>query len=292
MTPVAGGAATHWQAYGPASALLHSQHSAQTSPFGSQHGAQIPPRSVQRTAHRPHRNVLAAQRGAPQRHTPARFETAKLETSLFEKRRLHGPWVRADVFAEGSPGAPLGSVNLAAARTVAQLRRLLLVELGAPALPQPGYVFVLEPEMVVNDAQERSWPATALGVRVCLRPSSEPAHATEPPFHSLEVRLDNEAVVLEKSSSARARRSARSVLSSRRSCATLCLRAAPLSTGVAGWSRLTAKPRSPPRMLSATPSCCTARWHCDYRRHPCRRRRHYRQHRRHQLHNGHRKHPR
>ena len=75
----------------------------------------------------------------------------------------------------------VGMVNLAAARTVAQVRPLLVAELTPIALPA-RYVFVLENGLEINGRQEEAWPAEALRAGgVCLRATHEDRGAEAAP---------------------------------------------------------------------------------------------------------------
>jgi hypothetical protein len=96
-----------------------------------------------------------------------------LAFSPFPRGAPPSAWLPAEVSVEGANGSPsavVGIVNLAAARTIAQLRPLLSTELTEGALPRQ-YSF-LQSGIEVNSRQEETWPAIALqagGVR--LRPT-------------------------------------------------------------------------------------------------------------------------
>ena len=85
---------------------------------------------------------------------------------------------------------PLGTINLAAARTVGQLREVLLSTLGAERLPTPGFEF-LQAGCALLQSQEEEWPATALRGGLVLSPSADPRHATVPPTRRLEVCIED-----------------------------------------------------------------------------------------------------
>ena len=97
-----------------------------------------------------------------------------LAFSPFPRGAPPSAWLPAEVSVEAVNSSPavVGIVNLAAARTVAQLRPLLSTELTEGALPRQ-YSFVLQNGLEVNSRQEETWPAIALqagGVR--LRPTT------------------------------------------------------------------------------------------------------------------------
>ena len=106
------------------------------------------------------RAVLAAAAPQPLRNTPTPIAPA---------------WSPAEVRVLANGGAApalIGVVNLAAVRTVTELRPLLAAELSESALPK-RYSFVLPNGIEVNPRQEEAWPSEALRAGgVLLRPAS------------------------------------------------------------------------------------------------------------------------